>query len=192
MSHSMATTATAPARKTLSAAERAEIEAALAGGHSTQTELAASFGVSRKTISRIANPPHRRPGVEKSAGQPTSVYLKGPEREALDQLAAQHGYRSRSHLLAHFARIAAEITAVDAESAEILRGIATQLRGVAVNINQMARAANRGQLAWTEANKAEMQALARSCGQLARQAGAMASTSARKVRARHLVGQGDG
>ena len=179
-------------RKTLSLAQRAEVETLLRAGGKTQAEIARTFGVSRKTISRIANPPHERRRSDERPGNATSVYLKGPERAELDRLAEAHGYRSRSHLLAHFAHVAAEMTAVDAESASVLKEIAHQLRGVAVNINQMARAANRGKLAWTEADKTEMQDLARGCGQLSRQVEQLSSSAARKVRADRAMGQGDG
>ena len=178
-------------RKTLSDSERAEILRALQSGANTQAEIAKTFGVSRKTVSRIANPPHARSKPEAGGGG-TSAYLKAPERAALDALVAEHGYRSRSHLLAHLIRSAAGLASTDAESAAALREIASQLRGVAVNINQMARAANRGKLAWTAADKAEMQALSRTCGKLARQVSATAAQSARRGRAAPLVGQGDG
>ncbi len=179
-------------RKTLSLAQRAEVETLLRTGGKTQAEIARTFGVSRKTISRIANPPHERPRAGQGGGAGTSAYLKAPERAALDRLIAEHGYRSRSHVLAHLVRSAAGLATMDAESASVFKEIATQLRGIAVNINQMARAANRGKLAWTEADKAEMQDLARGCGQLSRQVGDMASQSARKVRADRAMGQGDG
>ena len=179
-------------RKTLSLAQRAEIEASLAAGGKTQAEIARAYGVSRKTISRIANPPHVRPRAGQGAGAGTSAYLKAPEREALDRLTAEHGYRSRSHLLAHLVRSAAGLATMDAESASVLREIAKQLRGVAVNINQMARAANRGKLAWAETDKAEMQDLAQGCGRLSRQVAQLTSTAARKVRADRVMGQGDG
>lgn len=180
------TTDIAQRPRRLSIPERHEIEGLLRAGTLSHREIADRFGVSRRTVLRIANPKSAGDAAKTSTAKPFSVRATPQELEVLDATWRGRGYASRNHLLRHLIRVAAEVADPDPENAAQLAGIARQLRGMAVNINQMARAANRGKLRWSDREKTEMVELARTCGKLTREISGVLGQAARRGRADKL------
>lgn len=135
----------ARARRPLTAADRAQVLAALRTG-GTVTSVAAVFGLDRATVRRLrdtAGTPER--------GQTGSVVvttrLAVAEARAFDGRIAALGFRSRSEGLRAAVRVASGLLEFPGTEGARLEALAAALNKIGVNINQLARLANSGRLA---------------------------------------------
>jgi transcriptional regulator with XRE-family HTH domain len=160
------------ADRRLTEAQRREIAQDRAKGVSAQ-DLAARFGVTRRTIERtVAGQRSERPTAQASA-RPFSVWVSAQELRTFDAAIARQGL-SRSEAMKRMMRAAAQLLAPDDDLADRLRDLSVGLAKAGGNVNQIARALNEARVRglpppYTRRSDAELRELAAFVFDLAQQ-----------------------